>query len=582
MSEGAKRRRGLGLTLLPWGFAALVAAAFTLRLPTPAEPLPEVEFEPRRTAALERQWIDEAFPVRWLPAVNVEPPCPVGLRVASPWSLRISAALTEAQNGNVEAALDELHEIERWDPSNWVPSLSLGVVLLRAERLQEAEVVLERASQRSLFRSRLRSTLQAVERRRATRGPVSEDVLGILHLLHARASAALRRANVNEDLSDDLFDALKCAELLALRADRFGGLDAANPASWLGWKLPPPGCQASTASLTGLDLYNNLLLAILQNDEGWSLDDDDVRRELHRGYNDPPHLNPLLALLRGLQNAASLEEGINASLMLAVGEAEKLLRILNPPDAAEPGPPLGEAGETDAAARRLALNLATLVDSQLRHASAASQPHLVALVQDLVSLANADAGNSAAGFAPRQLPERDRAVLRLRLRDATRTLEMPAAPARLSSTEQQGLERLHRALDLRRHPAAWRERLLTPEVSDELKDSLGERAGAWLAAGRADYAVAVVLSDPGNPDRLESARRILANGPVPEEIQEVERRLGGVPEPEEEKRGPMVLATLGAWLLGWWAALQLANRRDLRTSFYRREAQRRLRDSSLL
>lgn len=545
------RRRRAGLALLPWMLAAAVGVAcfafLTREAPAvEAEVLTAGGVEFTETATLERRWIDEAFPVEYLPSTALELPCPTGTRAATPWSLRIADALSLAERGEVGEAVSELRELDRWDSSNWVPGLALGGVLLRAGRTEEAAEFLEEAAGRSLVRTRMRSADDAARRERPHRGPLTEDVLGGVHLLHAFAYARLALGRSDDDVLESLTSSLAGARLLALREDLEG------PA-WLGLKLQAPGCRSTAGSLTPLDLENDLIVAYLQaGDIGASA--SAWRRESQRDYREPPRENPLLAVL--LQESARATEG----RAWALSKAERLLRFLR-------GEPLGDA--------RLAANLATLTRTLSEDAPEETRTHLRKLGDDL--LAAAVAGREQGGLG--------KTLARLLLHAAVDASAAPELPgdvvAELDSSGQEAVRRVAAALALRADADAFLGRLRGDDA--EVRLELGGDAAAWLRAGRRDVARSLALRGAEAPEErrgwwAKRARGVLGeDDEAPKELLALEGDAGPEQPSGADATLVAVFVAAVAWLAGAWSARQLAAYSDLRTSFYRLEARRRLR-----
>lgn len=560
------RRRRLGLVLLPWGLAAAVGAAFFVFL-TPEAPAVEPEVlqaggvEFTETSALERRWVDEAFPVEYLPSTPLELPCPTGTRAATPWSLRIADALSLAERGEIGDAVSELREIDRWDSSNWVPGLALGLVLLRAGREEEAATFLEDAAGRSLLRTRMRSAADAARRDRPHRGPLSEDVLGGIHVLHAFASSRLAVGRSGPDVVEALVKALAGARLLALR--ELDEKDLSGPA-WLGLKLQAPGCRGTAESLTPLDLENDLIVAYLELEAG-KIDRSTAewRRESERDYREPPRANPLLAvLLRFAGEPARATEGRS----WAVSESERLLRSLR-------GKPLQDAP--------LAANLASLTSSLSQEGPDDVRALLRTLADDLLTAAVSGREDAR----PREQRRLRRAVARLILHAAVDGSIVPELPtdvaAELDASERESARRVTAALALRTDSDALLSRLGGDDA--EVRLELGGDASAWLSAARRDVARSLAVRGDEAPEEERSwwakrARGVLgAEDEAPAELLALEGDAGADPPPGAEASAVAVLAAAVAWLAGAWGARQLASFSDLRTSFYRLEARRRLR-----
>ncbi len=591
------RRRRPWLALLPWGLACAVAAGSfaVLTRGTPAvEPaiLTASGVEFTEAAALERRWIDEAFPVDYLPSPALELPCPTGTRAATPWSLRVAEALSLAERGEVDEAVSKLREMDRWDPSNWVPGLALGGVLLRAGRLEEAASFLEQATGRSLLRTRIRSAADAARRQRPHRGPLTEDVLGGVHLLHAYAYARLSVGRSGPDVFEALSGALAGARLLALR--ELDERDLEGP-EWLELKLRAPGCRATAASLTPLDLTNDLIVAYLGAGEveasaaNW-------RQESQRDYREPPRENPLLAvLLRFADEPARATQG----RAWALSEAERLLRTLSPsgdqggktlsPSGDQGGKTLSPSGDQGGKTlrgepwgnARLAANLATLTRSLFLESPEEGRVHLRTLSDELLATAVAGRGEVSS----RERSRLGRVLARLLLDAAVDSAAVPELPedvaADLDPSAQEAARRVAAALGLRADADAFLGRL-HGDVTEVRLELAGE-ATPWLRAGRRDVARSLARRGAEAPEDEQAwwarqARGVLAaDDEAPDELLELEGPAGPGQPSGGDAAFVAFLAAAVAWIAGGWGALQLAAFADLRTSFYRLEARRRLR-----
>ncbi len=581
MSRRPRRGAALLGILLPVVLAALAAYGVHRRFEAAAA-TPPVELTGRFgdgavedlwTARLERQWIADAFPdpvELYLAAPPARRPCPSGVRSAAP-SLRrrLDAALAEARPDDPEATFLRLGRIHREEASSWLPGLTLGVMLAREGRMNEARTVLDEVAARASMRRIVGAARDAARRERPSEGPRTEELLAAIQLLHASGYVRIETHHLGNDLWGQLKNPIGFTKLLALRGatDRIAGMP-----SWARHQLRAPGCGDSRDAVTSLDLYNNLIVGYLKRPD---FRESEARRraEFERDYDDPPAENPLLAVLRRVTEP--LDES-RESWVWAVSNAERLLKQRRTSG-------LGPLEDP-----RLACNLAQLMESALPGSPPPVQGALLAEQRALVGLALGEGGRLAAT----QRPAFHRGLGRLLLLDAVRRGEPPSLPsglaADLGADERDLAAALAYGLELRGEPSRWLQ--VATDGGDGAAEALGRREGAWRAAARRDLAAALVrqVADRPRSERAEGAWRaagVLAPGDVkPAELVELEKGLG-----LRRRFSPRALATtpaarglltalagLGVWVPLAWLALQLRRRHELMTSFYRLEARRKL------
>jgi hypothetical protein len=521
----------------------------------------------RHTEAVERSWIDDAFQEGYLPAPPATPPCPGGLRFV-PESERRRVAAAMAAGGN--ETVDRLRVLVEERPASWLAALALGNRLLQEDRIGLGQEVLGTYLRRPETGSAVRKALNAAAAGTAWTGPSSEEVLGLIHLLHADGYAQIQQNLAGPELWTSLKNPIGCAKLLSLRGalGEVAGLSTA-------WKLPlpAPGCEASDDALSTYDLYNNLIVGYLETRE-FSESDERRSREFDRSYRDPPRENPLQAVLERVVRERNPEREY---WVWAVSNAERLLRARR----WERAEPLSDP--------RLAVNLAQLMESALPMApEAAVEP-----LEEEVSVLTEAAWQARDGISPSRRHAFAPALSRMVLIDAARgggVRTLPPDLARHLSEEQAAVAAaVAAAAALRADPGAWAEAIRSRP--DELLAPLGEWRGAWLSASRRDLAASVALRGRGAEaeERRKWARR--ASGLLdtwdedPEELDQIQEGLGllwRLPLLRILTSLPaMVLAALlagsAAWAVGWFLALQLRRRKSLFTSFYRLEARQQLR-----
>jgi len=520
--------------------------------------------------AVERQWIDEAFPEHYLPAPVTHLPCPTGIRAAAPASLRISEALAVAEDGRVDDAVAKLGELDQQDSSGWVAGLALGALLVRHGRLSEAETVLERVYDRQAVQSTIREAVATAAQNRWQSGPATEDVRGAIHLLHAFGYVQIATHRGGDKLWHALKNPIGCAKLLALRGatDRLRRMP-----TWAEHRLRAPGCQDAADSLTTLDLYNNLIVGYLRNRD-FEETPERREREFARGYDDPPEKNPLQTILR---SAAEQFDPEREYWVWAISNAERLLKQRR------------QSGTGELTNARLAYNLAALTESAVAESPPEARQALLDQERSLLKVAY----DRRQTISPRQLPELDQGLVRLTLAEAVRTGRLKSLPdevtAHLTAAQQDVARALGFALVKRRQPEALLP-VATGNDDEGARHALGGRAAAWLGAARRDLAASLALRGSEVPREEKLwwvwwARDILTpEDAKPDELVALEKELGFLwrLKPRNLLRAgavpPLFAALVGilVWALSYWVTLQLRQRRDLLTSFYRIEAKNRL------
>jgi hypothetical protein len=238
----------------------------------------------------------------------------------------------------------------------------------------------------------------------------------------------------------------------------------------------------------------------------------------------------------------------------------------------------------------LAVNLAQLAESARGTAPPAARRGLAWLEHALVAAARSGRPRVPAARGP----VFDRALARVALLDAVRRGAAPELPVDLvSGLDEEGREAAGAvavAVALRSAPDRWAA-AATGDDPAAGGDALDGRRGEWLAASRADLAAALARQVRGAPAPVRRpvarrARALLAPGdPRPAVLAEIEQ---GLPwwwrlSPQRWLTGPLAaavaaaLAAVVAALVGWWIAIQLRLRRSVFTSFYRLEAEERVR-----
>lgn len=581
MKRYLKRPRNPLLVALPWALAAAAAAGcYVLVRELDVEPLDLKEVLPTlalRTAyveAQERGWIADVFPEQYLAAPVSDLPCASGIQAARPLTLRISEALAWVEEGRLDDAVAELGELDRENPANWVPALALGMVLARAGRLAEAEAALASLYERRTMQATVQQAIEAAARGRPYSGPPTEEVRGAIHLLHAYGYVLIETHRGGDELWPVLRGPIGCSKLLALRGatDRMRRLP-----TWAEHRLAAPGCGLTEHSLTTLDLYNDLIVGYLEHPDFRS-EPGRRQRELARADDDPPHENPLLAVMRAVAADFPSERfpAEREHWLWALSNAERLLEQRRESSAEE----IGNV--------RLAYNLAALMESALPASPPPAREALRRRKNALLAVAFA----GRAGVLPRQRPALALGLARLELLEAVRSGTFKAPPEELLSDldgrQTEVVKALEVALAQRRDAEKWLAHVDAPGAV--IRQALGQRTAAWLAASRRDFSATLALAAAGQPPEKRPWWARWARGVLeppdrkPAELAALEKEIGfwWRVSPNRLLTSPPAAAMLAAlagaltWIAGTWLAVQLARRRDLVTSFYRLEARARL------
>jgi len=518
------------------------------------------EVAAERTIKEERRWIDEALPAVFVPTLSGSLPCIEKLETVAP-ALRAEIAQTLAPN---RSRLQRLGDLYARNPESWLPGLVLGDVLLQEGRFAEADRVLSDTLRRPSTQASIRSILSAGDQ--ATGGPPDEEVMAMIHLLHAVGYVRLTQNLAGPELWSALRTPISCSRLIGARRAEF----AMPVPPWVELKIPAPGCAPTASSLSTYSLYVNLLVGYLANRDFIETEDRRMAA-FSRPYRDPPEDNPMLAALRRV----SEEWDPNREyLVWAISDAERLLRerLMN-----------GQGLPRDP---HLSLNLALLMDSV-----AEVCPTLA--VRTLMEQRDGLAHSARAGrrqVPPRQRQMFDRGLARLEFIEASRRgrrIQVGWSDLALPPEQQEAFAAVEATLQVRSNLRDWAKVILEGGEND-FRDKLGRRRIAWLAASRQDLTtllagLAANRQESERRDILRLARNFRKSGdPQIAGLSELDNVFDFTFDTPAMKGWPKalvsaVLAGVIAWLFTTWLTLQIRDYQETATSFYRLEIEERLR-----
>ena len=574
------------ISAVTWIAAALVFAALvvgwsaappsTASVALASQPVAGEPMAFPRTAALERGWVEPAFREQFLTRPVAGTPCVDDLAMSPAVRTALAGALAIDSN-------EQLSQVHQRFGDTWLPGLLLGQRLLGQGDSARALDVLTNVYGRARIQSLMGRVVDAARRGDPRRAPTTAETLAVIHLLQAYGVAQIEtRRTVGEDYWRALKNPIGAVKVLSARGVTGTVVDAPNHDEH---RLPAPGCpppgrnRDTHDTLTSLDLYNNLIVGYL---EAGSFVETDARRqaEFKRTYDDPAHENPLQQVLRA---AVSQRMPDDEHWVWALSNAERLLRdrrfsqfgaFANPYLALTLVQLVGQANTLELAPMAqgaLQRERASLVESALAHRSTVDERRRPAFDQ---ALARASLLVAATMSRPLSLPT----DVLANLGDEPRSVADAVSAALAVRVDPD-----------RRIAAATAASDQAAAMLGPANEELGRRRDPWLAALRSDVAGHVASGawareDPDGAARL--ARRLLRPGdPRPQALDTLSSSLGfgararlwwagwrGV--------GRWLLAAaagLLVWIVGRWWGGQWRLRQSLFTSFYRREAQARLR-----
>lgn len=501
---------------------------------------------------LERGWVAAPlFGDANLLAPVADPPC-AGVVVTSSLGGQIDNAL---RSGNER----ELAELSTRNPESWLAALALANYYLREDQPVNAERALTRLYGQKSFRDRW-----------ARAGSSPAELVGQIHFFHALGYALLRN---NAEPPSYFWDLVKLpiGKVKMLNEKGLSNLPIGTP-TWRNHRVPSPGCSPSENDLTSFDLYNNLIVAYKLKDFKGSKRQKEI--EFYRGYSDPPERNPLQHALRA---AVTTELAKREPWVWALSNSERLLRERYQESA---GPPENA---------RLSLTLAQVAAEAYHLVGGEAREGLSRQIGELLESAEGYRGE----LEEEELAELDAGIARLRLLAAiggNGTLTSGCASG-LSDEQCKTFERVRLAVEGRSDPEKLTALIAgKPQPVAAVREALGENAGDWLSALREDLAEALArlgLASESPEERADlawMARSTLPLGAAtPEPLAQLVKSLGF-----SQRLGHAllslpgriiltVLATALAFIMLTWWSIQMLFRKALFTSFYRLEAQRKVR-----
>jgi len=511
---------------------------------------------PSEVLAVERAWIDDAAPARWLPSPPPPLPCFEGLSSPVSRSIREIAAAVSSARGDREAG-QALERLGRRNQRDWVIPLATAHLLVANERKQEAADRLDAFLQAPGTKKELGSIKAAVSQGRRFDGPREEAVKGLIQCLHFQGSLRLELGQTGRNLYSTLRHAVACSRLLGMRARP---LQATMDAAEVEDLLPAPGCPRSGGAMLSSDLVNNLIVGYLSGMEFPSTVEARAK-EFYRSYSDQSDLNPVLAALDAAKSRADGDDRRRLGWLWALSNAETFLRNNPAPRNV-----------------RLCFNLGLLLDSAVADCPEAARAALERRRDGLLRTFRSSSGVLLARETEIAADGLDRLAL------SAVWLTGAAVDRPLHGKRGAVRDALLATVPLRRDMARWLPAGVHPAAEERIRSALGERADAWLSAARKDLAGAVAAealeaSPPVRLVALETARAILRmSDPDPPAVRKLAdsvdwgTRLSAI----GRRWGPAGAAVAACLVLArvcWWMRRQLRRHHAVFTSFYRLEAE---------
>lgn len=527
MAERRHRPIGPVLRLLP--FVGALAAGVLAYVVAARDPRRVVSI-PFRSPALaeeERHWVDAVLPPRFLPAPM--PPSPCGY-IDSDWS-------------------DELVEAHQY---------------IREGRTEDAGVVLSRYFS-APSGVNLQNDVSAAVHSASTSftSPSTTDVLGAVHLLQTWAYVLLKDNATGPTLWRALKHPIGYTDLLSRRGV-VGPLRGEY--TWSRITIRWPGCDSTREDLTTYHLYNNLILGYLKNPE-YRDSGDRREREFARTYDDPPDVNPLLAVLE--KRRKEPPEG-REGWRWAISNSERLIRKLT----------LHQNRDSLQAPPWLAANLAQILDS----ARIETDPPVVGPLLNQRDAMITAAEHGELDVAPEQRQDLALALARLQL---LRAIDGEGPPRvspwidlHLDSTQRSVVQAVSHATRWRRDPDVLVAALANRAPTDSLAV---QDPDAWSAAARHDLSrhFARIGAAAASRERgawVRRARGMLAAGdPVPPELRELEADKDVVRLLQQYPPLAFGVGLVASFPFLAYLAWLLGRREALWVSYYRIEAGERVR-----
>lgn len=526
------------------------------------------------SAAEEKTWLEPHFRPEegYIPAPPGPPPCPWGIDGVD----RERAAGVARASGLGVAGIPELEELHKKN-GGWLSGLALGRLLVEQGQRAKAESLYATLLKPGLSRplhdiiGRGLVAAEALRDGNPREPPPIEDLTPAIYALQASGYVQILGNKTGEDFWNTLKYPIALGKMVVFHEQRML-VDKVIDGYEL--DLAPPGCVAGWPGISSYDLYNNLIVGYLTA-SGFQAPPEKRTKEFERAYQDPPLQNPLLTVLRKRQTELETNPEIEGRVW-AVSNAERLLRDRL----------LERRGYPQNA--RLALAVAGVIEWALEGSvPEAAVPALLRQQRELLAVAL----EREDDIPEEERPGFDRALARLRLIAAGRNGEeakLDDLAASFSPEQSEAASLVATVQAARREPAGWAS-LALGEMDPGLSLKLGKRASPWRSALRSDLAAALARfaaeQEPPARQRLAGmASSILHVGDtVPPALANLKTELGTVwrlrlwlHTPVGAGAAAAAVFLLGV-LLARWLAVQLRVRRELFTSFYRTEAEQRLR-----
>jgi hypothetical protein len=526
-------------------FAALDEAA--------QQELAAVSVIPQSTNDVEKRWVAKGFESGYLMAPAGPIPCAEAVEALAPADRAAAHAAFEAMSSeDAEDRIGAIAPIAEANPHNLIAALLMGTELVRAERHQEADVILSRA----LDRSRIDEDIIAASRQANTKLSLDDtQVSTVIHLHHVLGIARLHTGQQPWKALKNVIGSVKALSRKRLLGVALGQATAARLV------IPAPGCTDGT--LTTYDLYNNLVTGYAR---AASYPADPRARQREFGRHAAGDGRPLNVLLQAMWRREIENGWKNEAKLWALSNAKELLDWQVPDEA------------------RLDFNLAQLLDwwvDPARCPTSVCTPQLLGEIREQRDALLVEA------IHKRDLSEAERAEF---ARGITRMLagstidraalsaELAEIAAWLPAEKAATLTDLQNASAARSQLPGW---IIAPEsVQGTPFDKLGHKASDWRKGAVHDFAEAAAVwaaprSDAQKKQVIVATHQLLGAASAPPALVTLENSLSLwqriVIRLSASKLWWMFVALLvafGFWFFVMFWLVQLRERRLLRRSFY--------------
>lgn len=516
---------------------------------TAREELAALRMPARETTAVERTWVTEA-PNEYLVSTPLPMPCPGVIGIVSPAERSAVAQALEASNdSDLGARIERLELIRDGAPDNLLVVLMLGTQLIEAGELARAE---------RLIADALKATGKDEQLITAARygHPLdlrNAEVSTLIHLQHACVVAGLLRLPANPSCVVQLRNVI--GSVIPLSDRRLPGATRRQP-TWSRLAIPAPGCTVDAQTLSTIDLYNNLVVAYMNDKlpvgEPWRT------KELIKRLEGDDRRTPLREFLKTQVKRASDTNWANETQLGALSNVATVLDWVHPDVSRD---------------ARFDYNAVLVLDRW----TGGEQEGIAELRDKLIEQALRSRNVSQAQQAPFA-----RGILRMLATsnvDRTRVANDAAiVKGWLGAEDARSLDDLLTADNARAALPKW---LVAREEDQEPPHAkLGVRAPRWYAAAISDFAAAAAQwAAPRSVDDqrhiIVALHQLLGSAKSPPELVALEK-----PRKPYERLWLQLSATrwfsavkgaavaLLVWLALLWILVHYRERRLLRTSFY--------------